>query len=496
MSDKPTTKVSSSRVLQWPQALLRVGIARADVTPPVGIYHRAWGAAAHDRAEGVHRPLTATALYCAPCDVDTADGVCFVALDHCLFWTAEMRQLLVTAAETAGVDSDRIFVCFSHTHAAGLLGWERQHEPGGELIPGYLQQLAQTIGQLIRQAWQSAQSVWVVFGEGRSTLAGHRDYFDDESGQYVCGFNPDGLADDRVLVGRISDGQGNPVAVLVNYACHPTTLAWQNRLISPDFVGALRETVERETAVPCLFFQGASGDIGPREGFVSDPHIADRNGRQLGYAVLEALCDLPPPGKRFVYTGPVVSGATIGTWGYAPIADEQVRRAGVWYHRNVPIRLPIRSDLPDRRTVADQLSHWQQREQELRRSGDTVGAAEARAQAERARRMLTRLENLGDGSTFQLNAHIWRLGEAVWVALNGEYYNVLQRRLRAAFSASPIWVLTLVNGSDIWYVPDANSYGKGIYQERTSIVEKGSLEKIIEELEKNISELLNTEPKQ
>ena len=34
----------------------------------------------------------------------------------------------------------------------------------------------------------------------------------------------------------------------MNYACHPTTLAWQNTLISPDYVGAC-EVIERETAV-------------------------------------------------------------------------------------------------------------------------------------------------------------------------------------------------------------------------------------------------------
>src|SRR4029450_10551159 len=37
------------------------GVARRDVTPPVGIYARSWGAATHDVAEGVHQPLTATA---------------------------------------------------------------------------------------------------------------------------------------------------------------------------------------------------------------------------------------------------------------------------------------------------------------------------------------------------------------------------------------------------------------------------------------------------
>ena len=38
-----------------PQSRCRAGFARADITPPVGIYHRMWGAATHDTAEGVHK---------------------------------------------------------------------------------------------------------------------------------------------------------------------------------------------------------------------------------------------------------------------------------------------------------------------------------------------------------------------------------------------------------------------------------------------------------
>ena len=48
------------------QSLVQVGVARGDVTPPVGIYHRMWGAATHDRSTGVHRPLTATVLSIVP----------------------------------------------------------------------------------------------------------------------------------------------------------------------------------------------------------------------------------------------------------------------------------------------------------------------------------------------------------------------------------------------------------------------------------------------
>ena len=59
---------------------------------------------------------------------------------------------------------------------------------------------------------------------------------------------------------RIDDADGRPIAVLVNYAAHPTILAWDNRLLSPDYPGTLRRTVESITGATCLFLQGAAGD--------------------------------------------------------------------------------------------------------------------------------------------------------------------------------------------------------------------------------------------
>ena len=66
-----------------PQGFCHFGQARCDITPPVGIYHRMWGAALHDRATGVHRPLLATAVCLEPL-AETGRAV-IVGLDHCLF---------------------------------------------------------------------------------------------------------------------------------------------------------------------------------------------------------------------------------------------------------------------------------------------------------------------------------------------------------------------------------------------------------------------------
>src|SRR5687768_1863670 len=105
-----------------PTSICRFGLARADITPPVGIYHRMWGAAVHDRSEGIHRPLTATAMVFRRirAERDDEDTQVVVAVDHCLLGRAEMDSVLDAVQRRSGLPRECLIVTFSHTHAAGL----------------------------------------------------------------------------------------------------------------------------------------------------------------------------------------------------------------------------------------------------------------------------------------------------------------------------------------------------------------------------------------
>ncbi|HTK75035.1 MAG TPA: hypothetical protein VL371_07220, partial [Gemmataceae bacterium] len=252
--------------IETPQSRCRVGFARADITPPVGIYHRMWGAALHDRATGVHRPLLATVVAMEP--LSGSGRAVIVGLDHCLFDPSEFARLRERVGGAAGIGVDDVHICMSHTHGSAWMSRSRSHLPGGDLIGPYLDRLAEVCAQVVKEAIAAARPSTIVYGTGRCSLAAHRDLWDADSRQFVCGFNPGGPADDTVLVARAVDDDGDTLGTLVNYACHPTTLAWENTLLSPDYVGEMREVVEQPTAAPCLFLQGASGVLGPREGFV------------------------------------------------------------------------------------------------------------------------------------------------------------------------------------------------------------------------------------
>lgn len=470
------------RHVNTPQGQCRLGVARCDITPPIGIYHRMWGAATHERATGVHRPLTATALVFQAHDLPlgTETEQVLIAVDHCLLWAREMDTLLTALEARTGLAREQISIAFSHTHASGLMDLNRVHLPGGDLIPPYLDRLADRLSQIIIQARASVRPATLTYTKGRCPLAAQRDFWDEVSGQIVCGLNPEGPTDDTVMIARATDFEGKLIATVVNYACHPTTLAWENTLISPDYPGAMREVVEEATGAPCVFLQGASGDLGPREGFVGDPAIADRNGRELGYAVLTALEGLPPPLTRFDYKGPVVSGATLGAWQHVPLDEESRRKKARWWMRRRVIDLPYRPEIPTLEQTRTERENWLEKERAFLATGDTARARDCRAQVERQDRWLTRLATLPPGKTFPLPVTLWQVGDGFWLMLEGEFYHALQRELRERFPDLPLMVATVVNGARPTYLPTREAYGKGIYQESIAVLEKGCLEQLIQ----------------
>ncbi len=472
--------------IDTPQTRCRAGVARADITPPVGIYHRMWGAATHDRATGVHRPLTATALWLEPREGKREQGQLVVALDHCVLVKSEIERMQQAVSQTAGIEPERVHISLSHTHAAGLMMRSRADFPGGDLIGPYLDSVAQRLAELAPQAIGSAHPATIVYGAGHCSLAANRDCRDERKKIFVCGLNPSGSADDTVLVARIVAESGKSIATLVNYACHPTTLAWDNTAISPDYVGALRETVEKESGVPCLFLQGASGDLGPREGFVGDHAVADRNGRQLGFAALSALEALPAPGTRYVYQGPVVSGAIIGAWKHESVNKADLDRQANWRCEKWTIELSYRHDLPTIVDTQQQQARWQGEEAQAREKGDMIRARECRARVEQMTRWLARLHELPPGKTFSFPINLWQLGDAFWLLVPGEHYQTLQTTLRNRFPKHPIVVATLTGDWLPGYLPTAATYGYAIYQESIALVAAGSAEALQEEISRKI----------
>ncbi len=434
----------------------RFGVATRDVTPPVGIYARSWGAATHDAAEGVHRPFVATAGVFAPIAGDEPT-LALVAVD--LGWFQHIpdeQEFRAAMLSRTGLDDAALLVNMSHTHSGANVNSQLADKPGGELIAPYIEHLTEQVGSAILEAQQALAPAWVTYGTGRCALATNRDFWDDEAQRFAAGFNPGGPADDTVLVARVTGETGAVLATLFNYACHPTTLAWENRQLSPDFIGAAREVLEHAFGAPALFLQGASGELAPRDDYVGDTAVADRNGRQLGHVAAAAIENLPPAGTRFVYTGIVASGANLGTWEHQPIDAD-----------------------PASERLAAQVSQVPLQRKEDLGVVESLSAPDSIQEQEKALRRHFLSQALGDGPVYEMPVWTWRLGDALLVAIPNEPYSVLQVELRERFAGTPLLVLGVTNRT-MGYLSPEETYGTGLYQEQQSPFAPGCLEQTIE----------------
>jgi hypothetical protein len=446
----------------------RIGIARADITPPVGICARNWGAAKHDVAPAIHRPLTLTVMTLAP----ATGGQTLVLVEADLGgWKSlqTCRDLLNRLHQELSVELANLIFALSHTHSAPLLMDADHSLPGSDLHRTWMKELFDFTARMVRQAMEERFVGTIDWHAGRCALATNRDLPDPDPARkrFVCGYNPDGNPDDALLVGRITDASGRVRATLVNYACHPTTLAWENEAISPDYVGTMRETIQQATNAPALFLQGNSGELAPRYQYVRDPEVADRHGRELGFAALATLNGMEPPGAQLGYGGVVESGASLAVWKHEPDEPSHELRA-------------------TRTTVGLQLKNWpsaEELEKQRRECSD-------RALEERLRRKLNIRLSLGNGSAFDLPVHVWRIGDAVLVGSCCEAYSVLQRELRRRFPDTTILCMNLINGS-IGYLPPAELYDEDIYTVWQTPFDRGSYERLLETMTREIRAVLN-----
>ncbi len=495
----------STTVVHTPSSRCEFGIAWTDITPPVGMYHRMWGAASHDRSTGIHRPLRTTVVVMRP--LDGGPQTALVSLDHCLLRAPEMEALLSETCRLTGLSRSELLFTFSHTHSAGYLSRDRADFPGGDLIGPYLDSLPVKIAEAFRAAQANSQPATLTYGSTTCEMGCQRDYLDEERGHHVCGFNPDAAEPLPLNVVRVTcrtgtparlaedanqaDGQECPsyVATIVNYPCHTTTLAWKNTLISPDYVGALREVVERETHAPCLFLLAPCGDIGPRDGYVGDTSVADRNGRQVGFAALSVLAGMNPAETDQVYLGPVYSGATLGNWRHQSWDATRDASTSLVKHAALTVPLPYLASLPKLADAEPLHRELIAEEQAARAAGRFDDVATLRAKVERQRRLLDRIRPLPQGETYPCPAWAWQWGDAFWIAVEGEPYHYLQSELMQRFPHRPLIAITLGNGTNCSYLPTREAYSKPqLYQPEVALVAPGSLETLTDAIGRQLAD--------
>ncbi|MCA9009615.1 MAG: neutral/alkaline non-lysosomal ceramidase N-terminal domain-containing protein [Planctomycetaceae bacterium] len=226
----------------------RAGFAKQDITPAKATPMWGYGARHAALSVGIRDPLYAKAVV-----IDVGDEkLAIVGLDLGRSPTEPMMIRIREAIKTtSGIGL--ILMSGSHTHHGPVI--ELLDEPGkGQGVFDdaikYTSELEAKIIAAINAAAADVKDAKI--GWGAKQVAMNRNRHSKIEPKPV----------DRELgVMRLDDVSGKPIAIIVNYAAHPTMLDAADLRFSAEWPGAMMTAVEKQFNSNCLFMQGASGDL-------------------------------------------------------------------------------------------------------------------------------------------------------------------------------------------------------------------------------------------
>ncbi|MFN0108836.1 MAG: neutral/alkaline non-lysosomal ceramidase N-terminal domain-containing protein [Blastocatellia bacterium] len=237
---------------------LRAGVSRVDITPPPGV--EMWGY--FDRsgpANGKLDPLFARVLVLD----DGRQSVAVITLDlGRSFGPPQIAWLRDKARRQHAVAE--VMLIASHTHSGPVI--DDSYDDG---VPEWERRALEKITDAIGEAVSKLKPARVGVGLGQATLGHNRRVIQSDGSVKMLWRNSTaqqtGMIDPTVGVIRVDDANANPMAILVNYACHPVIFGPDNLRYSADFPGAMARLVEKsfDEKPICFFLQGAPGDINP-----------------------------------------------------------------------------------------------------------------------------------------------------------------------------------------------------------------------------------------
>lgn len=444
-------------------SLLQAGVARSDITPPIGIGHAGWGAQTHQRAAGVDLPLWVTALAIS----DNDQTVVILDFDAMYLFEDEASAVRDAVMALTGLPASHIRLSYTHTHSGPISGksWSSWMEEGPEMVTNYDDSLQHKAAGAAWAAMRAQVPVRIAAGRGTSCIGINRRFARPEDGKIVVGRNVDGPIDPEVQVIRIDTLAGQPLSTIVDYACHPITVGPDCDLITPDYPGFMKRVVEEATGSTCLFLQGAAGDIGPIRGVARNGlHEYRRLGAILGHEVSRIWWELELPARTERYSGTLESGAPLAIYEeeQRPDPERQLRVV----HRS--ISLPTRP-IGDADMLGSEKKEYIDKLNQLRRSGSEDDAVrDATMHAKRATMRAGLARQIEANPIREVEVQGISLGnDIVLLALAAEPFSEIGRAIK---DASP-FQYTLVSGySNVgWaYLPTANAYSEGGYEVEVS----------------------------
>jgi putative membrane-bound dehydrogenase-like protein len=390
-------------VLGAKNSLIEIGVAKIDITPDYPI--RLCGYAVRRKeSEGIAQHLWAKALAIGS---DKEGPAILITIDNTGV-PASIRNEVAQRLSKKGIKSDRIALCSSHSHTAPCLAGNLP-TLFGEPIPTdheahierYTRELIDALEKVALDALMARQPGKLSWGQGTAGFAANRR-------------TKGGPVDHDLPILALTDAKDKLRAILVNYACHCTTLGGETNFVCGDWAGYAQEYLEREhPGAIALMAIGCAADANPQPRGNID--FAKKHGEEIETAVNQVLARTLTPIH------------------------------GKLECRTKSIELPF-DTLPTRQ-------EWEQKAQQTNYVG--FHARVNLAKLDRGEQLPTRLPYL---------VQSWNFGDDLaMVFLPGEVVVDYSLRLKKEFDATRLWVNAYANDVPC-YIPSERILKEGGYE--------------------------------
>lgn len=393
-----------------PAGPVSVGAARRDITPGYPVRLSGYLGRTRESA-GVAQRIWAKALAVG---ADDKEPVVLVSVDNLGVGEAVVEEVAGRLKTRAKLPRERFTVASSHTHSAPALAGVAPNIFGKKLddreqaaIDRYTRELTDALERVCLDALKARKPGNLSWSQGKVGFAANRR-------------TPGGPVDPSLPAIKVTDPDGTLRAVVVNYACHCTTLDPGENKVSGDWAGYAQEAIEADhPGAVALTVIGCGADANPTRRLV--PGAAAAHGREIADELNRLLrgrwTDLPCP----------------------PVAA---------FER---FTLPF-DTLPTREA-------WQR----LVKAGGAAGyhASIQLAKLDRGEPLQTRLN---------YSAQSWRFGEALaMVFLPGEVVVDYALRLKKELDPGRLWVTAYANDLPC-YIPSERILREGGYEATGAMV--------------------------
>lgn len=436
---------------------LLAGTGRRCINPPPKIAHGGWGAQKHEQAEGIDMDLWVTALALS----DGKSTALLLDLDIQILTNQVADRIREAVSKATGLAIENIHASATHTHS-GPVPYKSWIEKGYELVGPWFENVYQWCAEAAKESIANLKPVVARSGRGECFINVNRRCA-TPSGNRFLGKNKPGPCDHEVIVLKLDSLDGVPLATIVNYACHPTIMGPPNRLITPDYPGAMKRVVESAVGGHCLFLQGAAGDQGPVQGFQGDHKIYRQLGAVLGYEVAKIALSLNSIPSSETFREIIPSGAPLGMYNekFIETAALPVKTFAC------EIAVPLREGLPEKIVAAEKLQRWQGKLKAAREHGDEKAITEAIYMARRADIQLRMADDFGGKTSAGVHTHFICFGDVALVGCNIEPFCEIGLAIKEQ-SPFPITLVSGYTNGRMAYMATAEEWPKGGYEVENS----------------------------